>query len=69
MVKKSQGRKTDTTIELDPQLLIEALQRAGLDLTKLNFREILGPHVDIDALLSNLSPRVNVSINTQVDRK
>ena len=68
MAQEPVERKTETTIEIDPQLLIEALQRAGLDLAKLDLREILGPHVDIDALKSNLGSHVSVSINTDADR-
>ncbi len=69
MAQKPQEPKTTTNIEIDPQQLIEALQRAGLDLTKLNFREILGAHVDIDELQSNLKDsQVKVSINTPGNR-
>jgi hypothetical protein len=65
MANKLQEPKTTTTIEIDPERLIEALQSAGLDLAKLNFREILGTHVDMDELQSHLnSPHVSVSIKT-----
>jgi hypothetical protein len=70
MAKKPQEPKTTTTIEIDPQRLIEALQSAGLDLAKLNFREILGTHVDMDELQSHLNnPHVRVSIKTDNNRE
>jgi hypothetical protein len=47
-------KKTTTTVELDGNQLVSALQKAGLDPTKLDLKETLGPRVDIQELQSRL---------------
>ncbi|MFZ0860584.1 MAG: hypothetical protein ABR881_25450 [Candidatus Sulfotelmatobacter sp.] len=47
-------KKTTTTVELDGNQLVGALQKAGLDPNKLDLRETLGKRVDIEELESRL---------------
>ena len=47
-------KKTTTTVELDGNQLVGALQKAGLDPKKLDLRETLGTRVDIEELESRL---------------
>jgi hypothetical protein len=48
------ANKTTTNIEMDGPHLVEALHRAGMDPARLDLRNILGTHVDVEELQSRL---------------
>ena len=67
-------KKNTTTMELDGQKLVGALQKAGLDPKKLDLKEALGRGVDIEELQSRLrggaaaSGSWHVSVSVSVSR-
>ena len=50
----AEQKKTITTVELDGDHLVNALQKAGLDPKKLDLKGALGKGVDIEELQSRL---------------
>ena len=50
----AEQKKTTTTVELDGNQLVGALQKAGLDPHKLDLRGALGKGVDVEELESRL---------------